>query len=188
MTSKIRKNHEGGAECRFLSMFLGCLYSWLTIAATTDAELLSNSTSSQPPIIGGAVPILWFYGVVPSFLLLLYIYFHFSMRHLWELLANLPAEFPGGQPVDQKIYPRFLGGIVGSHCNPFTFKKGCPVWARVETFFFILLTWALVPVTPAAFGGRALPLRDWERWGMTSLLIVLIAIAEAVGLLFITWL
>ena len=41
----------------FLAMLLGCVYSWLTIATTTDARLLTNSASSPLPIIQTEVPI-----------------------------------------------------------------------------------------------------------------------------------
>ena len=45
----------------FVSMLLGCVYVWLTIATTTDVGLLTNSSSSPLPIIQAKIPIAGFY-------------------------------------------------------------------------------------------------------------------------------
>lgn len=47
----------------FFIILAACVYSWLTIAMTTDAGLLTNTASSPLPIIGTTIPIVGFYWV-----------------------------------------------------------------------------------------------------------------------------
>jgi hypothetical protein len=74
------------AAAVFLSLIAGCVYSWLTIAATTDPSLLTNSTSSSLPIIQTAIPIADFYWAAPLILVAVYLYFHVYLHRIWSLL------------------------------------------------------------------------------------------------------
>lgn len=49
------------AQKIFTLMMLGCIYSLLTIATTTDVRLLTNSASSSLPVIQAEIPIVGFY-------------------------------------------------------------------------------------------------------------------------------
>ena len=60
----------------FLALLLGCFYSWLTILATTDAQLLTDVSSSKLPIIQTDVPIARFYWAAPFLLWSAYVYLH----------------------------------------------------------------------------------------------------------------
>ena len=64
------------ARTIFWGMLLGCFYTVLTIATTTDARLITNSSSSPLPIIGTQIPIAGFYVVAPLILFGFYLYFH----------------------------------------------------------------------------------------------------------------
>ncbi len=64
----------------FIGLLAGCFYSWLTIATTTDARLLTNSASSPLPIIGTEIPIAGFYWVTPILLLGVYVYLHLYLQ------------------------------------------------------------------------------------------------------------
>jgi len=99
----------------FFAMLLGCVYSWLTIATTTDTRLLTNSASSPLPIIQTQLPIAGFYWAAPVILIALYIYFHLYLQRLWESLSDLPAVFPDGRSLDKRAYPWLLTGLV---CAP----------------------------------------------------------------------
>ena len=70
------------ARKTFFVLILACVYSWLTIATTKDARLVSNSTSSPLPIIGAEIPIVSFYVAAPLVLIGIYVYFHFYLQHL----------------------------------------------------------------------------------------------------------
>jgi uncharacterized protein YjbI with pentapeptide repeats len=155
----------------FLSIVFACLYSWLTIAATTDARLLSDSATSPLPIIGIQIPIAEFYLVTPFLLLSLYAYFHLSLQRLWTRLAALPAVFPDGGRLDQKSYPRILSGFVRSRCH--LLQTSCPFQARVQAWLFIVVTWGLGPLMLMWFWWRYLARREWVGGGLLLGFLVL---------------
>jgi len=156
----------------FLSMLLGCVYAWLTIATTTDANLLTNSASSPLPIIGTKVPIAWFYVAAPLILMLLYVYFHFYLQRLWEGLAGLPAIFPDGKRLDQRAYPwLLLNGLVRRHFD--RLQDARTAFGNLEELVTILLAWWVVPATLLVFWLRYLPRHDW--WGTAFHIVLLTA-------------
>jgi hypothetical protein len=125
---------SSNAQKLFIAMLGGCLYSWLTIATTKDAALLTNSASSPLPIIGTALPIVGFYLVAPLILLALYSYFHLNMQRLWEALADLPAVFPDGRPLDKTADPWLLNGLVRAHF--FQLRGERPPFSRMQQWLF----------------------------------------------------
>jgi Pentapeptide repeats (8 copies) len=96
----------------FVVMVFGCVYTWLTVATTSDANLITNSSFSPLPIIGNKIQIGGFYVVAPVLLVCVYFYLHIYLQRLWERLSTLPAFFPDGQSVDQKINPWFPTGLL----------------------------------------------------------------------------
>jgi hypothetical protein len=146
------------AQKLFIAMLGGCLYSWLTIGTTKDAALLTNSASSPLPIIGTALPIVGFYLVAPVLLVALYFYFHLNMQRLWEALADLPAVFPDGRPLDKMADPWLLNGLVRAHF--FRLRDQRPPLSRMQQWLSILLAWWVVPMTLFVFWGRFLPRHD----------------------------
>jgi uncharacterized protein YjbI with pentapeptide repeats len=146
------------AQKLFIAILGGCLYSWLTIGTTKDAALLTNSASSPLPIIGTALPIVGFYLVAPVVLLALYFYFHLNMQRLWEALADLPAVFPDGRPLDKMADPWLLNGLVRAHF--FRLRNERPPLSRMQQWLSILLAWWVVPATLFVFWGRYLSRHD----------------------------
>lgn len=156
----------------FVSMLLGCVYSWLTITTTTDARLLTNAASSPLPIIGTEIPIVGFYWATPLVLIGIYMYFHLNLQHLWGMLANLPALFPDGRPLDERVYPWLLNRIVRAHF--FLLKDKRPPLSHLQVVISILLAWWVVPATLVLFWGRYLPRHDW----IGSILHILLLVAS----------
>jgi uncharacterized protein YjbI with pentapeptide repeats len=163
----------------FFAMLLGCVYAWLTIATTTDARLLTNSASSPLPIIQTQILIAGFYWAAPVILVALYIYFHLYLQRLWEGLADLPAIFPDGKPLDMKVYPWLLSGLVRAHVQ--LLKVNRPPLSHLQVVTSILLAWWVVPFTLLLFWGRYLPRHHWLG---TSLHVALILGATVCGILF----
>ncbi len=159
-------------------LLLACVYSWLTIATTTDARLLTNTASSPLPIVGTEIPIAGFYWAAPVILLGVYLYLHLMLQHLWKLLATLPAVFPDGVPLDEKAYPWLLTGLVRIHVP--LLRKDRPDFARLRALLAVVLAWWIVPATVLLFWGRYLPRHDWPG---TSLHIVLVVLAVTSALL-----
>lgn len=147
------------AQKLFVAMLSGCLYSWLTIGTTKDAGLLTNSATSPLPIIGTAIPIVGFYVVAPLLLIALYFYFHLNMQRLWESLADLPAIFPDGRPLDKMADPWLLNGLVRAHFYRLREKR--PPLSRMQQGLSVLLAWWVVPFTLFIFWGRFLRRHDW---------------------------
>ncbi len=130
-TLDVLREAAKNARKLFLIMLLACVYSAITIATTTDVRLITNSTSSPLPIIGAEIPIVSFFLVMPLFLVGIYIYFQISMQRIWEGLAQLPAIFPDGIPLDQKVYPWLLLGLVRKHFA--LLKKNRPPLHRIQS-------------------------------------------------------
>lgn len=166
------------AQKLFVSILLGSVYSWLTIANTTDAQLLTNSSSTPLPNIGTPVPVVLFYWAAPVLLLSLYFYFHLYLQRPWEGLANLPAIFPDGRTLDRKAHPWLLNGLVLTYFA--LLRDNRPPLSRLQNFFSVLLSWWIVPFTLLLFWGRYLPRHDWDG---TFLHIVLVTISIWAGLI-----
>ena len=155
----------------FIGLLAGCVYSWLTIATTTDARLLTNSSSSPLPIIGTEIPIAGFYWVAPILLLGVYVYLHLYLQRLWEGLADLPAVFPDGKPLNKEVYPWLLSGLVRAHFK--LLKDERTFLSRMENWATIFLAWWIVPVTVLVFWLRYLPRHDWFGTGLHVALLIL---------------
>ncbi len=162
----------------FFAMLLGCVYSWLTIATTTDVRLLTNTSSSPLPIIGTEIPIAWFYITAPLVLICLYFYFHLYLDNLWGALAGLPAIFPDGKRLDERAYPWLLNTLVRKN---FKRLKDRGLIFRMKEWITIFLSWWVVPITMLAFWLRYLPRHDWIG---TFLHIGLIVSSFAFGIIF----
>jgi uncharacterized protein YjbI with pentapeptide repeats len=163
----------------FLTMLLGCVYSWLTIATTTDVRLLTNSATSPLPIIGTEIPIVAFYWAAPLLLFGFFVYFHLCMQRLWEGLANLPAIFPDGRALDERIYPWLLTGLVRAHFA--RLRENRPAFSRLEEAISIFLAWCIVPLTMLLFWWRYLYRHGW--YG-TGLHVVLLGLSVLFGIAF----
>jgi hypothetical protein len=157
------------AQKLFIAVLGGCTYSWLTIATTKDAALLTNSASSPLPVIATPLPIVGFYLVAPILLLALYFYFHLNMQRLWEALADLPAVFPDGRPLDKMADPWLLNGLVRAHF--FRLRSDRPPLSRLQNGISIILAWGLVPVTLFYFWGHFLRRHDWFGTGFHVILL-----------------
>ena len=154
----------------FLAVLAACLYCWLTIATTTDVNLITNRASSPLPIIQTPIPIVGFYVVAPLLLLCVYFYFHFYLQKLWEELGSLPAIFPDGRPLHTKVDPWLLNDLVRAHLPKL--KAGRPFLSHFQLWISVLLAWWVVPITMLLFWGRYL--RRHESTGTTFHVVLLV--------------
>jgi uncharacterized protein YjbI with pentapeptide repeats len=156
-------NISESARKLFLAVLAACLYSWLTIATTTDLNLITNRASSPLPIIQTSIPIVGFYVVAPLLLLCVYFYFHFYLQKLWEELGSLPAILPDGRPLHAKIDPWLMNDLVRAHLPKLNVNR--PFLSYLQLWISVLLAWWIVPITMFLFWGRYLPRH--ERTGTT---------------------
>jgi uncharacterized protein YjbI with pentapeptide repeats len=168
------KDISESARKLFVAMLAACLYSWLTIATTTDVNLITDRASSPLPIIQTSIPIVGFYVVAPLLLLCVYFYFHFYLQKLWEELGSLPAIFPDGRPLHARSDPWLLNDLVRSHLPKLRADR--PFMSYFQQAISMVLAWWLVPITLVMFWGRYLPRHDYS-WLGTKLHVALLAIS-----------
>jgi uncharacterized protein YjbI with pentapeptide repeats len=143
---------------RTLVFLIGaCVYSWLTIGTTTDGKLLTTFVSSPLPVIGASIPLYLFYLVVPVILLALYLYLHLQLLDLWQEVAALPAVFPDGRAISQKIHPWLLAVLIRSFARAHHWDRSPRFLARAIS---LVLTWWIAPLTLAVFWQRYIPRHD----------------------------
>jgi hypothetical protein len=121
-----------------------CIYSWLTIAATGDVSLATNSVAL--PIIGTKMPADQIYLVLPLFASSVYAFFLFYLKRLLAMLAHQPVRSPGGRSLMD----------------------------RLEEAGMYSLAWFTIPVTVVGFWVRCLPRRDWTVTGLHVIFIILV--------------
>ena len=170
---------SGNAQKLFVAMQAACLYSWLTIATTTDVNLITNRASSPLPVIQTSIPIVAFYAVTPLLLLGVYFYFHFYLQKLWEELGTLPAIFPDGRPLQTKADPWLLSDLVRAHLPKL--NSGRPFLSYLQQWISILLAWWMVPITLLIFWARYLRRHD-PFWTITHAGLTAVSIAAALSL------
>jgi Pentapeptide repeats (8 copies) len=89
----------------------------------------------------------------------MYLYLHLYMQRLWTELAALPAIFPDGKPIYEKVEPWLLNGLVRAHFTRLRDER--PLTSYLENAVSIVLAWWALPFTLAAFWLRYLPKHDW---------------------------
>jgi len=159
----------------FLAMLLACAYAALTVFSATDVSLLTDSASSPLPIIQTVIPIVGFFGVAPAILFAIYLYFHLYLQRLWNYLAKMPAVFPDGIPLDEKVYPWLLNGLVRSHFM--LLKENRPPLSLLQNLISSILAWWVVPFTIGLFWLRNLPRHEWVGTGFHMGFLVLSVVA-----------
>ena len=167
--SEISRN----SRTTFMAMILACVYSFLAIATTTDAALLSNSSATPLPIIQANVPIVWFYYFAPIILAVLFIYFHLYLERFWRCVALLPLRHPDGRGLDDYIYPWLISNaIIRGEIRELSVHRFS---ARIEAWLSLLLAWWLVPIVLLFYWARFLVAHDWAGTLLHIGLIVLLA-------------
>jgi uncharacterized protein YjbI with pentapeptide repeats len=165
--SEISRN----SRTHFFAIILACVYSFLTIATTTDAALLSNSSATPLPIIQVNVPIVWFYYFAPIILGVLFVYFHLYLERFWRCIARLPLRHPDGRGLDDYIYPWLISSaFIRGEIRELTTHR---VSARLEALLSLLLSWWLVPIVLMFYWARYLVAHDWLGTSLHLALILL---------------
>jgi len=164
------------AQKLFFMLLLASFYIVLTIGATTDPALLTNSNSSPLPLIGVAVPIVGFYYAAPSILFIMYAYFLLYMQLLWEKLAKYPAVFQNGKPLDSTIHQWLLNGLIRTYFKQL--KQDRTISHRILMILSLCTAWLVVPAILAASWYRCLFRQDAL---LTSVHVVLLLLSFFVG-------
>lgn len=153
----------------FTMLLSGLGLSILTIFSTRDVALLTNSTTSPLPIIQTPIPLASFYWVAPILLAAFFAYFLLNLLHLYQLISKLPAVFPDGAALDEKIYPWLLNTLVREHFPILDKKKISFFWLR-KLLIVILVFWT-TPIILFGFWARYLPRHDFG-WSVFQIILI----------------
>ncbi|MFH1892210.1 MAG: pentapeptide repeat-containing protein [Candidatus Zixiibacteriota bacterium] len=145
------------AQKIFLLMLAFVAYSLITIGSVSDSEIFVNSLTSPIPVVGAHVPIVGFLFAAPVILICIFLYFQIHLQRLWEQIAALPAVFPDGRYLDEKVYPWFVTWIA-QWCLPRKYRRSKPL-ALVQALITFFIVWVLVPAAVGVF---------WVRYYMYS--------------------
>lgn len=169
----LEKIDELAKICRgiFLALTAACVYSWLTVAAATDASLVLDNVRHELPIINTPVPMSWFFVLAPLALLFVYFYFQLVLQKLWDELAEMPAVLPDGRSVIRRSHP-WLPVSYARVWLP-RFEAQHATFAGSRNLVSRVGLWGLTPLTLGAFWARYLIAHDWVGTFAQALLFVL---------------
>jgi len=163
----------------FFALISACTYSILTVAGTSDAQLMLNSVSSNLPVLGAPIQLGPFYVVAPLLLLALFLYFQLNLQRLWEHLAELPAVFPDGTPIHRRA-TSWIFNLVPALYSPHLIESRPPLfWGQLALLG--VLGWGAAPITVLVL---------WQRFlhkhasGATLAILLLLALTLGAAVLF----
>ena len=157
----IVKEASQSARKLFISMLVACGYSVLTVLTVATAGEAGSEETVTLPILGVELELALFYLVGSGLLALLFGYFHLQMQHLWEELADLPARFPDGRPLDRKITPWLITRIVRAHVKLLK-EQSTPPFFLIQRGVAVILAWVAVPFTLVVFAYNYSHNRWWS--------------------------
>lgn len=164
------------AATLFLALLGACLYCLITVAATKDNALILDTSTQSLPIMQTPIPLIGFYTLAPLILVILLVYLQLNLQRMWEALATLPAKFPDGRSVDERVYPWVYIQRVPAHYPWLQYTYA----ARVENGLGSVLGYLAVPATIVVSCRRVAVTHSF--WLITWH-VVLFAVAVLIGLL-----
>jgi hypothetical protein len=102
------------------------------------------------------------------------------MQHQWKLISRLPAVFPDGTPLHERIYPWLLNTWVFNFSPHIDDKEKKNPLSRVRATLVVFLAWYSTPLVVFAFWLRYLPRHDYWIW----YLVFLFAFAGTMAIVF----
>lgn len=104
LVEQLKAAQAAGHRARRLlaTMLLACLVGALLVVRVSDVQLMMNLPLFDLPLLAGILPADAFLLMGPLVLVGLFVGSHLYLLRLWERMADLPAVFPDGQPLDRK--------------------------------------------------------------------------------------
>lgn len=158
----------------FLTALVGCAYVLLTTLSTTDAALITNSSTSTLPVLETSVSITAFYYWAPLLLVLIGIFYLVNMQQLWKTIALLPAIFADGRDIENATYPWVVNSLVGHYAK--RLKSPHPPSDYAVLGGTMLLAYGTVPLTLLVAWLRVIRLPGQSLW-----IAFLISLSAGIG-------
>ncbi|MGB0034338.1 MAG: pentapeptide repeat-containing protein [Candidatus Acidiferrales bacterium] len=167
---------------RYFKILLSAsLISWLMIWKTKDVQLLMDSAILpflRSSAAAEALPSAEIFLIVPVFLLILYLVFHYHLQQLWDSLLELPAVFPDGRALGENG-PRIILGLSRAHFR--WMNQDAASTRFIEKGVSILLAYWIVPATLLLFWARYLTLQEIHGTILQELLVVAATVVAIVS-------
>lgn len=153
----------------WLTLMLGCGYSWLTLATMTDSMVKSDSISLVLPVLGTAIPPSGFLVFAPLAILVLFIYVHVNISRLWIFYRMLPPSIDG-MAAEDRVAPWLMTSLMN--------QSGAPrrPFRLIGWMSALALGWIVPPVTIFALGGRYISPSWFELFYHSALIAIAIVI------------
>ncbi len=148
------------AKTMFIGTILACFYTWIVVGSTQDSDLLTGSVAPKLPLMGFELNSDAFYLVGPIILLAVYFYSHIYLQRLWERLVSMPAVFPDGKTIDEKVYPWLFLGFIWHNIPRLVSRR--PSFSRLQYMLCVALCYILVPLTLYIYWGAYLTKQSWD--------------------------
>ena len=154
---------EAANYTRHLFMWLAgmCGFCVLTLAAMPCCQLLTADGTVKLPVFNASIRTSLFFTAAPILIIAAFHYFHICLQRLWERLAELPAVFPDGQPLDRKTSGWIMLSL--AHRTPRAVRRKSPrAMFRTQTLLNIALAYVMAPVTILIIWWRYALRHDWN--------------------------
>jgi uncharacterized protein YjbI with pentapeptide repeats len=148
----------------FFALLGGCAYAGLTIVTTSHAQLLTNATSLELPLLRTSIPIVPFYAVAPVLILIVHLYLHCAMQRLWAMVADATATVADYHRLDKAVDLGLFRAMARVATRRVSFERR-PLLFHLRTILWSPTVW-VAPLTLLWFWLLYLPRHDWQgtRW------------------------
>ncbi len=133
------------ASAMFLALIAVDAVVQIMALKAADAQLVLNSGTVTTPFLAAEVPTLVFMWIGPLLLLLNYLGLLFHMNNLWSITAQLPAVFPDGVSLPEKLYPWMAADITVRHFR--RLREQHRPQSQVSARMFTWLIYTTVPLS-----------------------------------------
>jgi uncharacterized protein YjbI with pentapeptide repeats len=144
----------------FIGLLTVCAFVLRTVFGTPDAAFYRDGDTVSIPLLGtsfSTIPARVFFFIAPLLVIGACAYFQSELKRLWSEIGSLPAFFPDGRSLEQRVQPWFLNRVITAHSANIAVRNGV---GAVERAAIPLLAWGIVPVTALCIWARILPLHN----------------------------
>lgn len=167
------------ARTMFLALLLAAVYCALSVASTSDGELIAGSTKLLLPILEVPVPVTKYYFIAPMLMLVLYVYFHSYLLKIWFWIRDLPLKHPTDRRnIVDYLYP-WLIAIAFVTNSVTALRSEQSLGGRFLSWAVVVVVWGIVPAVLFMFWGRYLVRQHWGSYVHAVLLSLSLAAACA---------
>ncbi len=147
------------AQAILYTLILACGFVLFSIMGVKDQQIILNSEKIQLPLIQVGVPIRLFSVFAPLIVTCIFVYFHVYLAYVWRVLSGLPAYFPDGMALGEKVYPWIMNGVTVKY---FSFLSGGKLpYRQIRGFGRTFFGWALALLVQFVFFLFFLKLHSW---------------------------